>query len=254
MPEDPYYSVKEEIEAALTEASRLHTNLVRLVAKGGSGAEAGEIAWTRARLSEAVQTLSEDAADVRDAVKMGEANPAKFALSPADVRERREFVATVQRRVAEIRDVLAQPQAARGAAHGRAATAQANRDQLLSQSSRSAASATPHATPKTNDQFLDRENGMQQQIMQQQDQQLEGVAATVTTLKEVALVMNQELDDQTALLADLDVQVDQTQGKLDMGVKRLKDFIDANADTKQQWTICCLVVALVVLLVIIFSM
>ncbi|KAJ3012652.1 UNVERIFIED_CONTAM: hypothetical protein HDU68_001082 [Siphonaria sp. JEL0065] len=65
--------------------------------------------------------------------------------------------------------------------------------------------------------------------MKEQDQQLEGVLGTVTNMKEIAIVMNQEIDDQTGLLQDLDVQVDMTQGKLDMGMKRLKDFIDANA-------------------------
>ncbi|KAI8617133.1 hypothetical protein BC830DRAFT_130899 [Chytriomyces sp. MP71] len=51
--------------------------------------------------------------------------------------------------------------------------------------------------------------------------QLDGVSATVTTLKEVARVMHQELDDQLDGLG--------RQGKLDMGMKRLQDFIDANA-------------------------
>ncbi|KAJ3035821.1 hypothetical protein HDU99_010551, partial [Rhizoclosmatium hyalinum] len=94
---------------------------------------------------------------------------------------------------------------------------------------------------------------MQQMIMKEQDQQLEGVAVTISNMKEIAQVMNQEIDDQTALLEDLDVQVDSTQGKLDMGMKRLKAFIDANADSKQQWTICCLIIALVVLVIIVFS-
>ncbi|ORY41321.1 hypothetical protein BCR33DRAFT_718944, partial [Rhizoclosmatium globosum] len=37
-----------------------------------------------------------------------------------------------------------------------------------------------------------------QMIMKEQDQQLEGVAVTISNMKEIAQVMNQEIDDQTA--------------------------------------------------------
>lgn len=53
------------------------------------------------------------------------------------------------------------------------------------------------------------------------------------------------------LLEQVDDQVDRTQSRLDSGIKRMKDFIVANSDLKQQWVIIGLVVVLIVLLVIV---
>ncbi|KAJ3211283.1 hypothetical protein HDU67_004625 [Dinochytrium kinnereticum] len=103
----------------------------------------------------------------------------------------------------------------------------------------------------SNQKFIEREQGVQQQIIRQQDAQLDEVMDTVGNLKEVAIVMGKEMDDQTRLLDELETNVDTTKGKLDMGMKRLKDFINANSDKKQQWTICGLITALVILLILV---
>ncbi|KAJ3211284.1 t-SNARE [Dinochytrium kinnereticum] len=100
--------------------------------------------------------------------------------------------------------------------------------------------------------FTEREQGLQRQIMREQDSQLDEVLGTVGNLREVAIVMGRELDDQARLLDDLETDVETTAGKVKMGLKRVKEFLDANADTKQQWTICGLISALVLLLFIVF--
>ncbi|KAI8848625.1 hypothetical protein BC829DRAFT_393503 [Chytridium lagenaria] len=94
----------------------------------------------------------------------------------------------------------------------------------------------------SNQKFIERERG-------QQDAQLDEVMDTVGNLKE-------GLDDQTRLLDDLETNVDTTKGKLDMGMKRLKEFVNANSGTfnpsfftqNNQWTICGLITALIILL------
>ena len=108
---------------------------------------------------------------------------------------------------------------------------------------------------------------MQQQLMAKQDEQLDDVMQTVGTLKEVAVVMGREIEDQSKLLDEMEVQVDSTQNKLQAGIKRVNDFIKANAgesilnshilttlDTKQQWTIVGLIIVLIILLILIFTM
>ncbi len=70
---------------------------------------------------------------------------------------------------------------------------------------------------------------MQQMIISKQDEHLDDVMQTVGTLKEVAVVMGREIEDQTKLLDDMEVQVDSTQNKLQGGIKRVNEFIKANA-------------------------
>ncbi|KAJ3363648.1 H(+)-transporting V1 sector ATPase subunit F [Kappamyces sp. JEL0680] len=92
--------------------------------------------------------------------------------------------------------------------------------------------------------------------MQQQDQQVEQVAVTIRNLREIGEVMGNELDDQTRytllahrrLLGEVDAHVDATSDRMQDGIKRMKDFIQANSDIKQQLTIIGLVVLLVILL------
>ncbi|KAJ3404053.1 hypothetical protein HDU80_003347 [Chytriomyces hyalinus] len=269
--EDPYYAVKEDVESALAKAQQLHTNLKRLVSsrsKSPSFTSSGpantnnssnnnnnntakELAWTQSELQSAIEAIQADLGDVSAAVRIVAADPRRFGVDAAEVAQRTEFVARVRRHIDEYAATVA-------ASHAPVLmappvmthpAANSNLKKATPKPSRSESNSNNNNNNGNNaDMFIGREQGMQQQIMRQQDEQLVGVMSTVGTLKEVAIVMNQELDDQTALLQDLDIQVENTQDKMDMGMKRLKDFIQANADTKQQWTICCLIVALVALL------
>ncbi|KAJ3064010.1 hypothetical protein HDU98_000234 [Podochytrium sp. JEL0797] len=261
MSDDPYFLVKEEIETALASTSQLSINARRLLSSPTSSDT--ELQWTLSELRRLIATLSDDLADITDAVRAVSQNPSRFGIDAQEVARRKEFVETTRRAVDALKALVQEKKAApkSRSTSNQPPTASlgekqkdSDRNQLMrgnsaSKNKNSAANGTAN-----NDNFIDRESNMQQILMKEQDQQLDGVVSTVNNMKEIAIVMNQELDDQTALLHDLDVQVDTTQGKLDMGLKRLKTFIDANSDTKQQWTICCLVIALVVLLVIVFSM
>ncbi|KAJ3186971.1 hypothetical protein HDU85_007009 [Gaertneriomyces sp. JEL0708] len=81
----------------------------------------------------------------------------------------------------------------------------------------------------SNQRFIEREQEQQQLLMRDQDQQLDGVMHTVGNIREIAVVMGRELDDQTNLLTDLEQNVDTTQGKLQLGLRRVNEFIKANA-------------------------
>jgi t-SNARE complex subunit (syntaxin) len=84
----------------------------------------------------------------------------------------------------------------------------------------------------------------QEQILNNQEQQMNQVHATVRNLKEIGQIMGQEIDDQTRLLEQVEDQVDSTQSRLQDGLRRMKTFINHNSDTKQQVTIVILIVIL----------
>lgn len=55
------------------------------------------------------------------------------------------------------------------------------------------------------------------------------------------------------LLGDVEQHVDETQGRMQDGMKRMKDFIKANSDIKQQITIIGLIVLLIILMIVVIS-
>lgn len=99
--------------------------------------------------------------------------------------------------------------------------------------------------------FVEYEQKQQMNMMRDQDEQLDQVVVTLGNLKDIAAIMNQELDDQSELINDLDLGVENVNSKLGGGMKKLQQFINDNADTRQQWTICCLIIILIVLLLIV---
>ena len=101
--------------------------------------------------------------------------------------------------------------------------------------------------------FYEKETGTQAQIMREQDKEIQAVASTVVNLREIATVMGNELDEQSRLIDHMELKVDNTTNNLDSGLKRMKEFINANADTKQQVCIVGLIILLVVLLVLLFT-
>jgi hypothetical protein len=51
--------------------------------------------------------------------------------------------------------------------------------------------------PQTSQRFIESEQKQQMQLLQNQDKEIEAVASTVVNLKEIAVVMGNELDEQS---------------------------------------------------------
>jgi hypothetical protein len=51
--------------------------------------------------------------------------------------------------------------------------------------------------PQTNQRLIESEQRQQMQLLQNQDKEIEAVASTVVNLKEIAVVMGNELDEQS---------------------------------------------------------
>lgn len=102
----------------------------------------------------------------------------------------------------------------------------------------------------SNNRFIENEQMAQQQIMREQDYALEGVHSTVRNLREIAITIGDEVDDQRVLLEDLDDHVDTTQDRLQLAMKRLNAVL-AELRKGGTFTIICLIVVLVILLIVV---
>ncbi|KAJ3296737.1 Syntaxin-6 [Blyttiomyces sp. JEL0837] len=235
--EDPFFAVKDEVEVAVSNANQLYTNWKRLKAST-SRADAEELKWTTEELLNAISNIDADLADLDETVRIVGADPARFKLDVSEVAQRKQFVQRTRKVVNEMRVAVQQQQQQQAMGHRHADSVPAGagsssgfgspsgmkraqsagprdqlemqqRDQLFGGKKGGPSSGgggvakdrfgrTQEDYSASNQKFIERESGLQQQIMRDQDQQLEGVLDTVGNLKEVAVVMNRELDDQTA--------------------------------------------------------
>lgn len=95
-------------------------------------------------------------------------------------------------------------------------------------------------------------NGLQDQILQEQDIQLDNIHQTMKNLHLQAQTMGEELEDQSRILDGLDSNFDSVTNKLNRSRRQLEWVYEKN---KEKFNDCCillLIVALIILLVLAF--
>ncbi|KAI8812388.1 syntaxin 6, N-terminal-domain-containing protein [Cladochytrium replicatum] len=238
---DPFFAVKDEVEMSLANASQLYQNWSRLHDSTSSQSrnpqQAEELKWTAHELHSSLTSIEMDLRDLDETVRIVEANPGRFRLGSAEVRERRAFVSRTRQTVSDMKRTVDNPPK-----RGTTAAAPATN------SGGKSAGAKGTTGVGSGGRFVDHEMDTQMSLFRQQDAQMDDVAQTVGGLREVALVMGRELDDQTHLLEEMELQVDTTAGKLKVGMRKMQEVIKANADNKQLATICILIVVIIFLI------
>ncbi|KAI8822904.1 syntaxin 6, N-terminal-domain-containing protein [Fimicolochytrium jonesii] len=245
MAEDPYFALKDEVELNVSNTSRLYQQWNDSLKGPDTSAASESFRRESEALKEALLDIDEDLKALQETIGIVEANPAKFRLDVREIDQRKNFIARTRATLQEMRAAVQSPQKR---------VEKENRDALLG--TKTSRKTDPYGRTQedyqsSNQRFIEREAQQQQLLFREQDEQLDGVLNTVGNLKEIANVMGQELDDQTGLLVDLEANVDTTAGKLQLGMKRMNKFIKDNSDTKQQWTIICLIVVLIILILMI---
>ncbi|KAJ3013236.1 hypothetical protein HKX48_005865 [Thoreauomyces humboldtii] len=92
---------------------------------------------------------------------------------------------------------------------------------------------------------------LQQRIMDDQDTQLDELAATIGRQKHIGLMINEELDLHVELLEDTEGRVDATHRRLEGAGRRLSQVLDAAAHTSTGNTfVAILILVLIVVIVI----
>lgn len=296
--EDPFYAVRDDLSAALANAKRTFARWQGLLKTAPASAD---LTRTATELKNALSDMDADLAELDQAVTIAESNPGKFKLAATEVKERRTFVASTKKSVAQLRAMMqdeadTQQQAQRdllfkqpatkkpppgssvgvsdsGAAAGSSAggnysnSSGTDLGRPLSDpyGARSGGGRPKSATPtrggntsyrdsdeyrSTNSRFVENEQMQQQQIMREQDYALEGVYNTVQNLREIAITIGDEADDQKVLLDDLDHRVDNTSDRMQLALKRMNAVL-AELRKGGTCTIVCLVTVLLILLVVV---
>lgn len=87
---------------------------------------------------------------------------------------------------------------------------------------------SPSGEERGDDYYAAMEQQRQVELMNDQDEQLDGVFRTVGNLRQQADDMGRELEDQTAMIGDVDTLADRVGGKLNNGMSKIKYVIRKN--------------------------
>ncbi|KAI0843722.1 v-SNARE [Hypoxylon sp. FL0890] len=89
-----------------------------------------------------------------------------------------------------------------------------------------------------------------QRILDQQDEQLDALGASIARQRELSMQIGDELDEHVAMLDDVDAAVDRHQGRLDRARRQVGRISKAASESKQMIAIIILIIVLVLLIAI----
>lgn len=88
-----------------------------------------------------------------------------------------------------------------------------------------------------------------QKLIEEQDQHLDILSKSIGRLKNIAISIGSEVEDQNHLLDETINRVDRTQGKLDSSKRRL-DYVSEKVKENKTWILICVLIVLIVILVV----
>ncbi|KAL2315787.1 SNARE Tgl1 [Schizosaccharomyces pombe] len=221
--EDPFYEVKADASNQMEQVRKLYNSFM---AARNSG-----VLSPNTELTYAIEELSETLKDLKAAVEIAMKNSEHFGLDEEELKSRRRFVSELD---IELNNI----QLKMGAAPS---TPVSTEPYTVDNGASAGLSEEDHAV---NRQY-------QEQLYQQQDVMLDGVYDTIGNIRGQAALMGEELGQQADLLDTLDNSIETTNSKLRRGMKRLKDFTIASADSKSGCCITVLIIILIALLVLV---
>ncbi|RDW71488.1 syntaxin 6 [Coleophoma cylindrospora] len=240
--QDPFLQVQADVLAQLTHTRPLFTSYLRIRSLTSS-ATSPELISAHHDLEVALQTLAEDLADLVDSVAAVQDDPYKYGLEIEEVSRRKRLVDEVGNEVEDMREELNRRiDQAGGNKHGKGK----GRDYA-----RNDDDAERGREDERTDYNAEFEQQQQLQMMQDQDQQLDGVFRTVGNLRQQADLMGQELEEQGEMLDNVDRLADRVGGRLQTGMQKMSYVIRKNEEKMSSCCIAVLIMVLIILLVLI---
>jgi member of the syntaxin family of t-SNAREs len=172
----------------------------------------------RNELEENLHDLSADLGDLVESVKAVEHDPYRYGIELDEVERRRKLVEDVGKEIENMRDELRKAIAAQGKGKG-------------------ALDGPGLPDPDTfeeEDHYAAFEQERQMELIQEQDQAIDGVFRTVGNLRLQAGDMGRELEEQSQMLKEVDEVADRVGGKLQTGLQKIGWVIKKNEGQHSQ--------------------
>ncbi|KAF9816604.1 hypothetical protein IEO21_04005 [Rhodonia placenta] len=234
---DPYHAVQQEIQASLQTASTLRASYLRIRSTARDDSE--ELVWARNELKATLAALDADLEDLEESVRVVESTGARmFGLEEAEVMDRRRYVGHVRHEIETMRTEVDSD-----ASESRPRP----RSQIGVPSGLSYTGSRP-VTPLNGDDQAEWAQQEQEMIIRQQDQTIDSIAGTLTTIAEQAGLMGREIEEHNEMLDDVERGVDRSDAKLGAAMQTMRKFIRQTEETKSGWCIVILIIILMALL------
>ncbi|KAF8568720.1 hypothetical protein P879_07224 [Paragonimus westermani] len=256
---DPYFVLQDEItknldiikslyeELAITESSRSASDLSN-------------------KLKQVLRTIEWDLEDLQETIGLVVKDPSTFKLTNEDVAARRKFLSEVREVVKNVKThlengvkrgmhnssisfsvtVSKSPNNARGLVNGTIPSkGHTNSETRLQAPASEAKSYRPSVLSVSNDPLSE-----QKELLRHQDERLDQLGTSISTLKGMSRRIGDELEDQVALLDDFSGEMVHTESRLDAATKRTARLLHLSTDRRQWWAIACLTIILIIILVL----
>ncbi|KAH9981638.1 t-SNARE [Russula compacta] len=237
MSVDPYHEVQSEIQSSLQAVEQLRASFLRIRSTAREGNE--ELEWTRNELKATLSVLENDLGDLEESVKIVETTGARmFGLDDREVVQRRRYVSHVRSEIQTMRAEI----------EGRPQSDSAGPSTPIPSNTHPPSSGSAQE-PTSEDHQAQWVRQEQQLMIQQQDQTINTIAGTLSTIAQQAGLMGSEISEHNEMLDDLDRGVDRTDSKLSDAMRRMRNFVRETEGRKSGWCIAILIVVLLILLV-----
>ncbi|XP_075689248.1 syntaxin-6 [Rhinoderma darwinii] len=251
--EDPFFVVKGEVQKAVNTAQGLFQRWTDLL-QDPSIATREELDWTTNELRNNLRSVEWDLEDLDETISIVEANPRKFSLDPAEMRQRKAFISETRQCVKEMKDQMTNPSV-------QAFAEKKNRQALLGEGTKQGWKSEPdkykgldQEIQSANTQFLEGQVTQQQMIVEHQDEELELVSGSIGVLKNMSQRIGNELDEQAVMLDDFSHELDTAQSRMDNVLKKLAKVSHMTSDRRQWCAIIVLLALLLVVLILFFTL
>ncbi|KAL1970733.1 hypothetical protein VTN77DRAFT_2567 [Rasamsonia byssochlamydoides] len=248
---DPFLQVQADVLATLQTTRPLFSSYLRIRSLATSPSNP-ELQQARSELESTLEDLSADLRDLVESVRAIEHDPYRYGLELDEVERRRKLVEDVGAEIESMREELQKNVVTTAATSTTTTTAAglpnpSDFDNLLSPDPAGEGGGRGGG----DDYYSAYEQQRQVELMQAQDEQLDGVFRTVGNLRQQADVMGRELEDQAEMLDEVDSLADRVGGKLSNGMKRIRHIVRKNEDTWSSFCIAVLIFVLVLLLILV---
>jgi len=101
--QDPFYSVKDDVQQALQGTNQLYQRWKDLLSTTNIASN-DEYKWVTNELRSAIQSIEKDLSVLEQTVNAVEANKVKFRVDDAEIMSRRNFISTTKQKITGVKE------------------------------------------------------------------------------------------------------------------------------------------------------
>eukprot|EP00005_Dracoamoeba_jomungandri_P004412 CAMPEP_0174250214 /NCGR_PEP_ID=MMETSP0439-20130205/458_1 /TAXON_ID=0 /ORGANISM="Stereomyxa ramosa, Strain Chinc5" /LENGTH=248 /DNA_ID=CAMNT_0015330223 /DNA_START=28 /DNA_END=771 /DNA_ORIENTATION=+ len=245
MAEDPFFEVAEDVKEALSVVKPLFGQWEDAVAKENTSSK--EFDNLTETIKEKLFDIADDCAALQETIDIVTRSN-KFELPAGEVRNRKEFIATVVKTVdtmeKKIDSTIARIKNAREQRENLFALPKSDSKTPLTSPSApqtrgngwgsrapSRAEKLGRMVEEENDEFIANERQRQQQLRRQEDEHLEEMSHDLDILSEMSISIGETLEEHDSLLDQFQSDIQRTTNRITGSIKKVSEMIDKSSNT-----------------------